>query len=644
MGLFDKIMGDDSTDQDSVKEEIKDEFKSIVVESENVPREIKSVAAANKIPVNELDFKIIKIKTMCSLGADEGWIEADDEQLNKFEDRLFLLNQDLKVKQTYKVNIFKKENEENENILPVITLGGNKLLTKVIATIKSNENVKYFSKIESSIIEEINKKKIKVGVLVGLFDENTITEVKKLVSELRVNGTQNQDKMFIVSQGIDPVAPTNDNFIYHYKKEPSKINELERIDYTKRGYVLATAKGDCMMEYIKPQEGTPGRNTQGKYISINEPKCENELIITITENIIKKEDDTKIRYLSDKNGYINESSPGVYDIQDEMDINDVSFKSTGSIQTEMSAEVKINIKESDSIKDAIGPGMRIETFELTVDGNVGSGAKIKSENLVIGGQTHKTSTLEAKNAKIAVHRGELIGSTIEIDRLEGGKVIGDVVTVKQAIGGEIIAKEITIDVLHSNVQITASEKIDIKNLTGNNNKLLIDPTVTKEFLEQTKKTNEEIKELKKKIKFMPRNLDDRKKLIGKTKPTIDMVKNKILELKKDGKTVPFSLRSKIKEFQNLVNEYNELLGEYKKDKHSVLELREDLDNIQNKIFEAKIINHSPWKEYNEIRFKLISPAIEKTYTTKEHEIIREFFLKKVDEDSYEIQKSSEYTS
>ena len=74
--------------------------------------------------------------------------------------------------------------------------------------------------------------------------------------------------------------------------------------------------------------------------------------------------------------------------------------------------------------------------------------------------------------------------------------------------------------------------------------------------------------------------------------------------------------------------YKIKLGEYKKDKQSVEELREDLDNIQNKIFEAKIINHSPWNDYNEIRFKLISTAIDKTYNTKEHEIIREFFLKK----------------
>ena len=66
--------------------------------------------------------------------------------------------------------------------------------------------------------------------------------------------------------------------------------------------------------------------------------------------------------------------------------------------------------------------------------------------------------------------------------------------------------------------------------------------------------------------------------------------------------------------------------------------------MQGQIFLAKIVNHGIWKEYNEIKFKLISPPIELTYNTKDNEIIREISLKKVDDDNFEINRSSEYSS
>jgi hypothetical protein len=63
--------------------------------------------------------------------------------------------------------------------------------------------------------------------------------------------------------------------------------------------------------------------------------------------------------------------------------------------------------------------------------------------------------------------------------------------------------------------------------------------------------------------------------------------------------------------------------------------------MQNKIFDAKIINYSPWLEYNEIKFKLISPEIEITYNTIENETTRVFTLIETADDGYRINRSSE---
>jgi len=643
MGLFDKIRGD-SSDAKKEEENEKQEFKSIIVESENVPREIKSIAAANDLSLSELDFKIIKVKTSYMVGKEDGWMLADEEKIKQFKDRDFLLNSNLKIKQMYKVDIFKIDKDENTPILPSIVLGGNKALTKIIVTIKKDIEVKYFSKIENKIIEEINKKKISSGILVGIHDEMMYKEIKTIVSGIRVNGIMNEDSMFVVCQGVDPVAPVNDKFIYHYKQNLSSEDDQGRVDYSKRGYILAVSKDDCIMEYIKPQFGTGGRNCKGKYLSVKEPQSNNEILINHTENILKKEDDERIKYVAGQNGYVTEESPGSFDIQENMEVDEVSFKTTGSIETDMSAEVKINITENDVFKDAIGPGMSVEAYELNIKGNVASGAKIKAEKLTIGGQTHQTATIKAKNAQITIHRGTITAEEVNIDRLEGGKVIGDIINIKQAIGGEIIGKNIVIEELASNVSIISSDTIEIKELKGTNNKFLIDPSMTKEFNESIVKIDKEIKELKLRLNPVPKQLEERKRVIGKTKVTVKMVQDKILELKKDGKNPPAALLGKIKEFQESVNSYNKSLKKFKDDKLQLKNLKEDLNQVQMKVFSAKIINHSPWKEFNEIKFKLISPPIEKVYNTKEHEIIKEISLKEIEDGVYEIKRSTEYSS
>ena len=165
MGLF----GNDKEGKAPQEEEKKvEEFVSIIVESDNIPREIKSISSAKNVPLSELDFKIIKVKTQIMTSREEGWQIADKETLDKLSDKDFLINPDLKIKQLYKVEIFKVDTNIETKILPQIILGANKLLTKVIVTIKKDVEVKYYSKLEHDIIEDINKRKIS---LTGLSTE-----------------------------------------------------------------------------------------------------------------------------------------------------------------------------------------------------------------------------------------------------------------------------------------------------------------------------------------------------------------------------------------------------------------------------------------------------------------------------------------
>ncbi|MDX1808185.1 MAG: flagellar assembly protein A [Sulfurospirillaceae bacterium] len=635
------LFGSSKKDTNEVKNTEEDnEFKSVIIDTENIVDEIKNLSSAYNVHPRDLLFRLIKVSTLYKTNKGDNYKEVSDEEMELFNDNDFLLNPELRIKQHFKVEIFKK-NDSTKDSLPEIVLGGNKSLTKIIATVKQNFDIKYTSDLEERIIDDINIKKIKSNILVGIRDSSMHQEVKKLVAQIRVKNLIENDSTFVVCQGLDKVSSINDELIFHYKNKIKRKDSSDRVDYSKRGFVLAVAEGETIIEYTKPQNGIPGRTCQGRFLSTSDPLSVYDGNINHSENIIKKEDDNKILYVAKINGYVNVEN-GVYDIRDNMEIESVNFRSTGSIETDMNSNVKINIKENDALKDAIGPGMSVETSELNIEGNIGSGASVKTKKVTIKGQTHKTSKIESDYANISVHRGEVTGQNIEIDRLEGGIVYGETVHIKSAIGGEVVAKEIFIDELTSNTILKASNLIDIKKVKGNNNKLSIDPTSTKVYNEKIAKINHEIKKLKLELVPIPKMLEAKKRLIDNNRIVVTDIKSRIAELKQEGKTPPISLLNKLKEYTRMVNEYNASLNDFKNRKQKLLALNEDLNSVQNQVFSSKIINRGIWKEFNELKFRLILPPVEVIYNTKDNEIIREATLVQKGDNKFEIKKSSEY--
>lgn len=640
MGIFDKIKGQNS-DQTKENNQASSEFKSIVIDTSNVIKEIKNVATANRLQPLDLGFKLLGVTTYYSDEKNENHA-MNQEEMALFLDDSFLLNPNLKITQNYRVEIYKIGTETIPlPHLPEITLSGNKNLTKIIATISQSHDVAYSPELEQRIIDDIQMKKIKTGILVGIRDQNMYKEVKKLVATIHVNGFLDKNHSFIVCSGVDEVAPVNDNLILHYKKKVNAKSSDGKVDYSKRGFILAVEKDECVLEYIKPQTGTSGRNCRGVFIPVPEPRISHTEVINVSENLTKKESETSIKYIANRGGYVN-FEKGLYDIQEHMEINEISFKSTGSIDASLDSNIKINIKETDILKDAIGAGMSVETAEVHVQGNVGSGARVKAKIVEIGGQTHQSSYIEADKIIITVHHGEANGQDVEIERLESGKVIADTVYVKHMTGGEIIAKVIKIDNLMSNAKIIASEKIEIVELKGSNNKLIIDPSVTKEFHEMIESITKKIEQLEEELKAYPRQLSSKKEYIDKNKPMAEMVKEKIMELKRNNVEPPVTLFAKVKDFQEKVMEYNTFLQTFKEKKEELREYKNELSGVQNKVFLAKIINHSTWREFNEVRFKLIYPPRDMTYNPQENEISREISLKDMGGE-YRIMRSSEYS-
>lgn len=628
------------TDKKSINDESPFAFEPIIVDTVDVADELKRVSTVNNVDLKLIDFHILNISTSYYTPQDEEpkWLE--EKQLNAFDDDSFFLNPDLKIDQHFKIEIFDKRSKVDTGILPNLTLGANKNLTKIVVGIKQNLNIKYFHNLEERLIEEINKRKIRSSILVGIREAAMREEIRKLVAFVRVNNYIEKDITLVVMEGVEPLYPVNDNFIEHFKKKVEPDEKSGRVDYSRRGFLQSVGEKEIILEYIKPQEGSPGKNCRGVYLPVNEPKIAHDGNVNIGENIEKIEDDKSIKFLAKRSGYVKFEN-GVYDVQEEMEIGEINFKTTGSIEAGLDKNIKINIKEADALTDAVGTGMSVESTELNVDGNVGSQANIRARLVRIGGQTHKTSNITADSAQIAVHRGNLEAKEVNIDRLEGGTVVGDVVRIKMASGGEVFGREVYIEELFSHAQITASELIEIKKLKGSNNRFAIDSGSSKAFSSDIASLKEKIKEYKKKEEQLPKQLEGKKLLIDANKASVEMIKDKIAELRSENIKPPATFLGKLKEYQQLINEYNILLKQAKEIKVELQHFNDELNSMQNKIFDAKIINYSPWLEYNEIKFKLISPEIEITYNTIENETTRVFTLIETADDGYRINRSSE---
>ena len=614
-------------------------FQNIIIDTENVNQELKNVSSSQNIPLNQLDFTLLSFKSVFKTHKDDEWMEINKSNIEQFRDEDFLLNEELQIKQQYKVEIFLKDKDKSP--LLEIILGGNKFLTKIIATVKKNFDIKYSSKLKDYIVGEINKRLLKQSMLISIFQSEMEKEVEKIVSKIRINNFLDEDHTFIVCNCVEPIAPINDNLIFHYKKNINKKDEHGRIDYSKRGYIQAVQKGDIIIEYIKAKEGRNGRNCKGELLKVKEPEQKYSIDFTVSENIEKKEDENRIIFVAKKDGYVNKEGDK-YDINDNMEIEEVSFKTTGSIEANLESNVKINIKESDVLKDAIGPGMSVETTEITVEGNIGSGAVVKAKIAKIGGQTHKNASIYADEMDISVHRGYAEGENVTIKRLEGGRVNAKVVHIEQAIGGEVTAERIFIKQLVSNVTMVASEIIEISELKGTNNKFIIDPSRVLGFQEKIDELEKKLKKIESAISITKKAIREKKILIDKNREPAELVKQKIIELKRSGQEPAKTLVKKIKDFQQLIATYNAMLAKYKKEKEERENIKKEIDDIQSTILKAKIINHSVWHEYNEIKFILLSPKVEITHVTKEGEISKSITLSKVEEGEYQISRKSEF--
>jgi len=612
-----------------------------IIRAQNVAKEIFKIAKSYEMDPELLDFHLLDVQTYTRVVTEEvketEWEELAVEESQNFDDEDMLLNPNFQIKQTYEIEVFSKKPLKDDPYSNLkLAVGANATKCKVYLNISQGSKVDYIPRFEQDFIDMINRKKIRAGILVYMFDKMVEDVASKVSARVRIaeSLTFEKSETHLIAEGYEPTPTINDALVLHYEKN-QEVDENERVDYASRGFIQSVKEGDLLIEYIKPKMGKPGRNCRGEYMEPKEPVISNEPTFKISDNIKMLEDDESIKYYANENGYIA-FEDNTYMIKKEVDVDAISFKTTGSIDSGVDSDVNIVVTEADAIKDAVGPGMKVEVTEIEIDGNVGSNAKVVSKKASIGGQTHKTATIIADDLDINVHKGTAIGQKVHITRLEHGTVEGENVEVSQAIGGTIRGKEVEIEICASHVKVVASKRIEIRKMLGSENSFTIDPLLSRDVRNSAEDNDEQIKELEVDIRDLKKEIAKYTTLIKNgTKSFLD-IKKRLLHYQKNKVKMPESFVKKYKQFQRMQERLKELKEDYqlKQEKLNLLTTR--TASFQDNILDARIINRDKWVGYNEIKFKLIDPPTELVYKPLEGSTDKVFGLVEVNEGEFAI--------
>ncbi|NPA66478.1 MAG: DUF342 domain-containing protein [Epsilonproteobacteria bacterium] len=612
-----------------------------VVQTENVAKEIAAIAKENGVTPESLDFNLLDVRTYTRINKDgkEGeWEEVAKETLHDIS-RDTLLDPDFQIKQNYEIEVFTRM-ARNKDPLPdfKIAIGANATKCKVYMQIKPGSVLKYFTALKEELRIFINKHKIRAGILIYIFDEMLEDVLSKIVAKVQVDEivTYEKTETYLIAQSIEPTQTINGSVIYHYKEEMHEEDEDGRIDYSNRGYIQSVHKDQLLIEYLKPKAGQPGRDCRGHYIAPKEPQEVEDLGFNIDEETIyMTEDETSIKFFAKENGYIS-FEDNTYTIKSEADVNQVSFKTTGSIMVGTDSEVNVVVTEKDAVKDAIGVGMVVEATEVEVEGNVGDEATVKAITATIGGLTHRTALIEADEIDINVHKGTARGKKVKIKRLEHGVVEGEEIHIEQAMGGKVYGENVIIDICTSYVRVNASHKIEIKRMRGSENIFTIDPLQQRTTKESYEKNKEEIEKLNAELRKLKKMVQTQKSIVEKNLPILNDIKKKLLHYKKNKIKLPEAYVKQYKVYQAQVDKFKSMKMELSKIEEKLQLLSNQRGSLQYNIRDARVINKDVWRDYNEIRAKLIDPPIEIVYKPRDNEPGNTYGVVEVEEGEFEI--------
>lgn len=585
----------------------------------SVAQTIEHFCQEKNIPIAKIDFDFLGAKTeVVSSGDDE-----KPQIISLPLDNSIWLNEKLSIRQTYE--IFLRFANPQEDISLSLGFGGNKNLTSVVAFIKPSSKFATMEDLEGKLERELNKRKLKMGILIGIYDEGMKRDIASVCEYVRKTGKLDKEFKVELFHGPDFVPSRDDSLEFVFQRHEGEA--------VKSG-VFSTKAGNELIVYQKARMGVLSRDAKGRVLEPSEPMTTKSCDFKIGDGVELSESDNEKIYRAKKTGFVIFSATEL-DVKEEMALQEVNMR-TGSIDAGMDSDSKLDITDSNPNSDAIGDNMSVRAAVVNVQGSVGANATVVAKDVNIGGQTHKTSKITATKAHIKNHKGYIEADEVVIDTLEGGEVVAKKATIGTAIGGKIKADECHIKVLGSNNVVNATRLIEIETPQGGENRLSIEAAANASDMKALNELENKISTLEKSVaekgEFVAKEMHD----IEAQSKTAGEIKVKIEEERKKNSPLANVLLAKLKHFALNVEKVKKMETELVEEKAALKVLLEEADLLQYKVLDAKVKALSPWQGYNSVSFKLIFPPREFNYKIMEGASIKEIVLKKISDVDYEV--------
>lgn len=432
-----------------------------VVHSKNILLSIKEYAEHHSLPIDRLDFTLLGLQTYFKTCHLESFVKFHDDYKKEYTTPEKIINDHVRFLQIYKVNIhFKQPSDLNLvyridfgefSTHPILVLSPESTLP--INELKPQEMLK-------RLYTELNKIKAQNKMMVNLFSECMVKDLKEFVHKIYQNGFINEESILLF-EGIPPKISQPSKVINHYQEnhKHEKVAEVE--------------ESELIITYIKPIYGEAGLNSLGQRISHGNTNNQAKIEYKIDdESITVQENKDDINYYSKKRGFVSTLN-NTLTISNKIvveNINRVEQKLTKKEDN----QVAIVISQTDVTRDGVGEGVELVSESIHITGHMGAKSSIEAKDVIIDGATHNSAFVTARSAKINRHKGTLRCHKAEINSLEGGTVYATNVTINAALGGQVCAEHVMIKSLKHNIKVFASKSITIERILGEDNHFVID--------------------------------------------------------------------------------------------------------------------------------------------------------------------------
>lgn len=578
------------------------EFTSVTKASINIKEDLRLAASDRKLSSEEVDFDLLSYETYYKRVSDKEWQVMPSGDIYPQIPPQELYCEEYLLSQEYQIRI--------RPSVPILYLdlrfsvGISKAKGVVTAIIDPSSTIPLKKGVQEWIKTVINKKKLRLGYLIGTDDEQLDKEILRLLARIQKQGPLAEPYSLPIGSFFPPINTIDDKVVLHYKKQDENPEDPS--------YIHGVQPGDFIMEYIFPKKGRNGRGLDGGVIVVPEPVIKYAGVMKIDDATIRSTQDEKgIRYFSLASGFVKREK-GIFLVAQDIYLESVSVK-TGSVVPGWDKDITLTVEQKNSGEDAVGSGLRIDIKTVDISGTVGENTKIRACDLSIDAQTHKKSTIDVSGvANIKLHRGDLKAKEANIDVLEGGMIEGDIVRINKMLGGEIIARKVYIETLFAHGKIIALESIEVQNIEGEGNTMSIDPAFFDVYHEQIAEVTAKILDKENSLREDKKQLGMKQFAFKEKNVQMKRFQQRIADAKNNGRE-PLEIDVlSMKQYRAEAGRLQLLSAKVVEEENALHVLREILQTLHEADLHGVITHHGVYYGNNRVQF--IDPDTRQEYS------------------------------